>query len=158
MEFDSSSLTISFAVDGIVDLIKFCLVILGAYRLIVSLRYMLPRDYLPFVSKEMSETQTLLVRAEAINAIPKASEHRTNLTNLNAQFLPMRMESNRAAGFTRQLQLVFFSGLTIRLYLLNTKIEAIRVKIELAMDELQLATGQGATTTGLAATATAPKI
>jgi len=80
------------------------------------------------------------------------------------------MEINRFPGFISQLRLLFLRGLTFRLYLLSTHIEAVRVKVEvrrvtlltctptdrapqLAMDELHLATGQSATTTALAPTA-----
>jgi len=80
MDFSSSSVTISFADMGVFDAIQLCLVILGAYRLVVTLRYVLPRDYVPYVSTAMKETQTLLDKAETGNAIPKGSEHRKNLT------------------------------------------------------------------------------
>ncbi|KAH9965530.1 hypothetical protein BC827DRAFT_1382537 [Russula dissimulans] len=104
----------------------------------------------PHVSTAMNETQSLLDKAEAVNAIPKDNEHKKDLTILRAQLLRMRMESNRSPGFISQLQLLFLRGLTFRLYRLSTHIEAVRVKVELAMDELHLATGQSATTTALA--------
>ncbi|KAH9955037.1 hypothetical protein BC827DRAFT_912279 [Russula dissimulans] len=172
MEFNSSSITISFADMGLLDVIQLSLVVLGAYRLVVLLRYVLPRDVVPHVSTAMNETQSLLDKAEAVNAIPKDNEHKKDLTmytvfryvgiisltcylfffsrSLRAQLLRMRMESNRSPGFISQLQLLFLRGLTFRLYRLSTHIEAVRVKVELAMDELHLATGQSATTTALA--------
>jgi len=150
MEFNSSSITISFADMGLLDVIQLSLVVLGAYRLVVLLRYVLPRDVVPHVSTAMNETQTLLDKAEAVNAIPKDNEHKKDLTILRAQLLRMRMQSNRSPGFISQLQLLFLRGLTFRLYRLSTHIEAVRVKVELAMDELHLATQQSATTTALA--------
>jgi hypothetical protein len=80
MEFSSSSVTISFADMGILDAVQLCLVILGVYRLVLSLRYVLPRDFVPSVSTAMNEAQTLLDKAEAVNAIPKGSQYRKDLT------------------------------------------------------------------------------
>ena len=40
------------------------------------------------------------------------------------------MESHRSPGFLQQLRLVFWSGLTYRLYVLSSRIETLKLKIE----------------------------
>lgn len=117
---------------------------------VVSLRWVFPRNFVPLVSMSLDEAMTLLQRAEAINT-PYVSEYRANLAILHPQFLQMRTESHRSPGFFQQYYLLFLCGLTWRLYVLKSRVDTIRRKLELAVDERQLAffrntNGQSATT------------
>jgi hypothetical protein len=55
-----------------------------------------------------------------------------SLTNhsVRNQVVLFRTESHRARGVLQQLRLVFFSGLTYRLYAISTQIEETRLRIE----------------------------
>ena len=49
-----------------------------SFGIVLSLRFLFPRNIVPLVSTSFEEAMALLERAEAIN-IPYASEHRANL-------------------------------------------------------------------------------
>jgi hypothetical protein len=126
-----------------------------------SLRLLLPRNIVPRVSKSFEEAVKSLQRAEAVN-IPYVSEYQTNLAFQHSRFIHMRTDSHSSPGFLHQLYLLFFHGLSWRLYDLKSRVDAIRRCIELAEDERQLAYGrqlpfltntnaQSATTTALPA-------
>jgi len=135
-----------------VDVLNFCLSVLGTYGLVYSLRCALPRNIIPRVSKALDEAETLLSRAEGINAIRNLTEYKTRLAILGNQFLQMRTESHRSPEFFQQLRLVFLCGLTYRLCALSSRIEAIKLEVELIVDERQLTsvtTVQSAATTAL---------
>jgi len=136
----------------LIDVLSFCLSVLGTYGLVYSLRWALPRNVVPRVSKALDEAETLLDHAEGINAIRNLAEYRTRLAILGNQFLRMRTESHRSPGFFQQLQLVFLCGLTYRLCTLSSRIEAIKLEVELMVDERRLEsvpTVQSAATTAL---------
>jgi hypothetical protein len=61
------------------DALNLSLSVLGFYGLVLSLRYLIPCYIIPFLSARLNETQQLFSHAEAINAIPPESEHRTHL-------------------------------------------------------------------------------
>jgi hypothetical protein len=61
------------------DALSLSLSVLGIYGLALALRYLIPCYIVPFLSARLDETQQLLSHAEAINAIPPESEHRTHL-------------------------------------------------------------------------------
>ncbi|KAF8504698.1 hypothetical protein F5888DRAFT_1657775 [Russula emetica] len=129
-----------------------------SFGVIFSLRVIFPRNIVPLVSTSFEEAVALLERAEAIN-IPNVNEYRANLAILNPQFLQMRTESHRSPGFFQQFYLLFLCGLTWRLYILKSRVDAVKRRIELAVDERQLAfftntDAQSATTTALPAPAT----
>jgi hypothetical protein len=133
-----------------VDVLNFCLSVLGTYGLFYSLRCALPRNIISRVSKTLDEAELLLSRAEGINAIRNLTEYRTRLAILGNQLLQMRVESHRSPGLFQQLRLVLLCGLTYRLCALSSRIEAI--KLELIVDERQLTsvtTVQSAATTAL---------
>jgi hypothetical protein len=52
-----------------------CLSALGLYGLAFYLRFLLPRNLIPQVSIAFNEVEVLLMRAEALNAIPNRREH-----------------------------------------------------------------------------------
>ena len=62
-----------------VDILGFCLSILGVYGLVLYLRYLLPHYVIPLLYDLLNETRQLLGRAEALNAIPLESELKTQL-------------------------------------------------------------------------------
>jgi len=135
-----------------IDIITLSLSVLGIYDLILSLRLLLPRHAIPCAAAVLGEAQRLLDYAETVCAIPHGSEYRATLVNFENQFLRMRTESHRSPAMYQQLLRTLRSGLTYRLYVLSSRIDAIKVKLELAMDERQLAsiiTDQSATTTAL---------
>jgi len=114
----------------LIDVLSFCVSVLGTYGLVYSLRCALPRNIIPRVSKTLDEAETFLSRAEGINAIRNLSEYRTRLAILGNQFLQMRMESHRSPGFFQQLRLVFLCGLTYRLCALSSRIESTKLEVE----------------------------
>jgi len=61
------------------DIISFILSVFGTYGVVLSVRLLLPRNIIPRVSTALNEAHILLNRAEATDAVPTASEHRTNL-------------------------------------------------------------------------------
>lgn len=103
-----------------------------------SLRFLLPRNIVPLVSMSFDEAWKAVQRAEAIN-IPYMSEYQANLAFQHSRFIHMRTESHSSPSFFPQLCLLFFHGLSWRLYDLKSLVDAIRRRIELAEDERQLA-------------------
>jgi hypothetical protein len=60
----------------IIDIVGFGLSVLGAYSAFLYLRYLLPRNFITLVARLLNEMETLLNSAEAVGAIPSASEYR----------------------------------------------------------------------------------
>jgi len=63
----------------IIEILSFCLSLLGAYGPILFILYLLPRNAAPRLSKLLEETQRLLCRAEEVGAVPPQSEHKHHL-------------------------------------------------------------------------------
>ena len=61
------------------DIISFILSVFGMYGVVLSVRLLLPRHVIRRASTALNEAHILLNRAEATDAVPTASEHRTNL-------------------------------------------------------------------------------
>jgi hypothetical protein len=136
------------------DILSFCFSILGLYGLVYYLRFLIPRNVLPYVSAVLTEAEHLLDRAESIGVLPQPNDHRSALTLYKAvmplrtdghltdcrryfnQFLRIRMESHRAPGMLRQLRLAVWYGLTCKLYTLSLRVEAIKIKIEVCLNAL----------------------
>ena len=132
----------------ITNILSFCFSIFGLYGLVYYLRFLIPRNLLPYVSALLTEAERLLDRAESTGVIPQPNEHRTALTSYEAvaplstdrhltdqrrcasRFLQIRIECLRAPGTLRQLRLAVWYGLTCRLYVLSSRVEAIKIKIE----------------------------
>jgi hypothetical protein len=130
------------------DILSFCFSILGLYGLVYYLRFLIPRNLLPYVSALLTEAIHSLDRAESTAVIPRPNDYRSALTLYEAvvplsmgghltnphsysnQFLRIRMESHRAPGILRQLRLAVWYGLTCRLYTLSLRVEAIKIEIE----------------------------
>ena len=62
-----------------VDILNFCLSLLGIYSIIIYLRYLLPRNVVPLISTILDETYQLLGHAEEMGAIPLRSEYKRKL-------------------------------------------------------------------------------
>jgi hypothetical protein len=136
------------------DILSFCFSILGFYGLVYYLRFLIPRNLLPYVSAVLTEAEHLLDRAESTGVIPQPNDYRSALTLYEAvvplptdrhltdqhscanEFLQIRMESHRAPGILRQLWLAVWYGLTCRLYTLSSRVEAIKIKIEVCWNTL----------------------
>jgi len=130
------------------DILSFCFSILGLYGLVYYLRFLIPRNLLPYVSAVLTEAEHLLDRAESIGVIPQPNDYRSALTLYEAvvplptdrhltdqnscanEFLRIRMESHRAPGILQQLQLAVQNGLTCKLYVLSSRVVAIKVEIK----------------------------
>ena len=56
--------------------------------------------------------------------------HLTDLHSLAGNLAGMRIESHRSPGFLRQIELGFRRGLTYRLYLLSSRIRAVKMRVE----------------------------
>ena len=96
------------------DILSFCFSILGLYGLVYYLRFLIPRNLLPYVSAVLTEAKHLLDRAESTGIIPQTNDYRSALTLYKAvmslptdghltdhhsysnQLLRIRMESHRA--------------------------------------------------------------
>lgn len=65
---------------GFIDILGFCLSLLGIYGLVLNFRYLLPYQFIPVLSALLTVTRQLLDNAEAIGAIPSESEIRTRFT------------------------------------------------------------------------------
>jgi len=59
-----------------IDILSFCLSLLGIYSLVLNFRYLLPCYTIPVLSALLTSTQQLLNNAETISAIPSESEIR----------------------------------------------------------------------------------
>ena len=130
------------------DILSFGFFILGLYGLVFYLRFLIPRNALPYVSAVLTESEHLLDRAESTGVIPQANDYRSALTSYEtvvplptdrhltdhhscaSEFLQIRMESHRAPGILRQLRLAVQYGLTCKLYMLSSRVVAIKVEIK----------------------------
>jgi hypothetical protein len=63
------------------DILSFCFSILGLYGLVYYLRFLIPRNVLPYVSAVLTEAEHLLDRAESTGAIPQLNDYRSTLTS-----------------------------------------------------------------------------
>ena len=138
----------------ITDILSFCFSILGLYGLVYYLRFLIPRNLLPYVSAVLAEAEHLLDRAESTGVLPQPNVYRSTLKLYEAivplpidchltdqhrcasEFLQIRMESHRAPGILRQLWVAVWCGLTYRLYTLSSRVEAIKIKIEVCWNAL----------------------
>ena len=137
-----------------IDILSFCLSILGVYGLVLYLRYLLPHYVIPLLSALLNETRQLLDSAEALSAIPLESEsrnqldlcerspyymivlHLMHLPSSANQFARLRMESNHARGIFQQLRLAVQRGLTCKLFALYYRIEALKSRLEVCLTNL----------------------
>jgi hypothetical protein len=141
------------------DILNFCFSILGLYGLVYYLRFLIPRNVLPIASAVLTEAEHSLDRAESTGAIPQSNVHRSALTSYETiavplptnphltdqlihscanEFSQIRTESHRTPGILRQLRLAVWYGLTCRLYVLSSRVEAIKIKIEVRWNALPL--------------------
>lgn len=63
------------------DVLGFCFSILGLYGLVCYLRFLIPRNILPYVSAVLTEAKHLLDRAESTGVIPWPNDYRSALTS-----------------------------------------------------------------------------
>ena len=131
-----------------IHILSFCFFIFGLHCLIHYLRFLLPRNLIPYTSAVLTEAGHLLDRAESTGIIPRPNSYRSALTPYEAivslpadhyltdqhscanGFLRIRMESHRAPGILQQLQLAVQYSLTYRLYALSSQVLAIKVEIK----------------------------
>ena len=62
------------------DILSFCFSILGLYGLVYYLRFLIPRNVIPYVSVILTEAEHSLDRAESTGVIPRPNGHRSALT------------------------------------------------------------------------------
>ena len=62
------------------DILSFCFSVLGLYGLVYYLRFLIPRNLLPYVTAVLTEAEHLLDRAESTGVIPQPNDHRSALT------------------------------------------------------------------------------
>ena len=62
------------------DILSFCFSILGLYGLVYYLRFLIPRNLLPYVTAVLTEAEHLLDRAESTGVIPRPNDYRPALT------------------------------------------------------------------------------
>jgi hypothetical protein len=76
------------------DILSFCFSILGLYGLLYYLRFLIPRNLLPYVSAVLTEAEHLLDRAESTGVIPRPNDYRSALTSYEAVVpLPLTVTS-----------------------------------------------------------------
>ena len=63
------------------DILSLCFSILSLYSLVYHLRFLLPRNLLPYVSAVLTEAEHLLDRAKSTGIIPRPNDHRSALTS-----------------------------------------------------------------------------
>ena len=130
------------------DILSFLFFTLGLYGPVYCLRFLIPRNLLPYVSAVLTETKHLLDRAESTGVIPRQNDYRSALTLYKAvvplptdghltehhsysnQLLRIRMESHRAPRILQQLRLAVQYGLTCKLYMLSSRVVETKVKIK----------------------------
>ena len=61
------------------DILSFCFSILGLYGFVYYLRFLVPRNILPYVSTVLTEAEHLLDRAESTGVIPRPNDYRSAL-------------------------------------------------------------------------------
>jgi hypothetical protein len=66
------------------DILSFCFSILGLYGLVYYLRFLIPRNLLPYVSAVLTDAEHLLDRAESTGVIPRPNDHRSSLALYDA--------------------------------------------------------------------------
>jgi hypothetical protein len=66
------------------DILSFCFSILGLYGLVYCLRFLIPRNVLPYVSSVLTDAERLLGRAESTGVIPRPNDYRSALTMYEA--------------------------------------------------------------------------
>ena len=62
------------------NILSFCFSILGLYGLVFYLRFLIPRNVLPYVSAVLTEAEHLLDRAESTGVISRSNDYRSALT------------------------------------------------------------------------------
>ena len=63
------------------DILSFCFSIFGLYGLVYYLRFLIPRNVIPYVSAVLTEAENLLDRAESTDIVPRPNDHRPALTS-----------------------------------------------------------------------------
>jgi len=63
----------------VIDILSFCLSLLGIYGPILFVLYLLPRNVAPRLSTLLDEAQQLLRRAEEVGAVLQQSEYKRQL-------------------------------------------------------------------------------
>lgn len=63
----------------VIDIITFCLSLLGIYGPILFILYLLPRNVAPRLSTLLDEAQQLLCRAEEVGVVPPQSGYKHRL-------------------------------------------------------------------------------
>jgi hypothetical protein len=66
------------------DILSFCFSILGLYGLVYYLRFLIPRNLLPYVSAALTDAEHLLDRAESTGIIPQPNDYRSAVTSYEA--------------------------------------------------------------------------
>ena len=77
------------------DILSFCFSVLGLYGLVYCLRFLIPRNLLPYVSAILTEAEHLLVCAESTGVIPQSNEYRSALA-LYDVFVPSASANGRS--------------------------------------------------------------
>jgi len=122
---------------GKTDILGFILSAI-AVTVVLSLRYLLPRHLILFVSSRLDEIDAIIDRAEA-HGLPNTNGYRIGVTFLRNQLSLLRIASHRSPWFGQQLGLAVLSRFSWRIYTLHSQIEDLRRRLEMAIDELQLA-------------------
>jgi hypothetical protein len=60
-----------------IDVLSFCFSVLGLYGLVFYLRFLIPRNVLPYVSAVLTEAEHLLDRAQSTGVIPRPNDYRS---------------------------------------------------------------------------------
>jgi hypothetical protein len=152
-----------------IEIVSSCRALLSIFASVLFLRFLLPRNLIPYVHAELSEALLLLDRAEVTGAIALESEERIALARYEGvmfvhagrhladldrpsftnHFMTMRIECHRSPRLLQQLELAVWCGLTYKLYALSLRINAVKADIKvrcqwcIVLKYLMLVTDEG---------------
>ena len=108
------------------DTLSFSFSILGLYGLVYYLRFLIPRNLLPYVSAVLTDAEHLLDRVESTGVIPQPNDYRSALTLYEAVMPPPTVSH---LNICSDFGLLFKYGRTCKLYTLSSRVVAIKVEI-----------------------------
>jgi len=123
----------------VLAILSFVITVLGTYKWFSDLKLLLPCYFIPRVRAQLNETRERLHDAETTNAIPYGSRYRDRLVGSYTQFIALAGRSIQSRQFFQQIRLASLEGLTYKLYVISSEIEALQEELEVAMDARQLA-------------------
>jgi hypothetical protein len=130
---------------GFLEIFSMYIMAMAVYGIPIFFRYSLPCYIIENLSTSLDDVEQCLNSATTIGVIPAENRadlerygirvftRRGRLTDLHSladDLARMRIQSHHSPGFFQQTELGFRRGLTYRLYLLSSRIRAVKIRIE----------------------------